>query len=261
MSQLPDLADQLVCDEYGCDEAQTLSDHRPVSAELTIRAWKAADVPLAPTEAPTVRCRLKLHGLEHEHWAPTVAATPIDMEAGGSSRGAAGAAEQPAPVVTAAAVAGSTLHVAFPMPAEDPTYSLGRVQWLLGRASHSAYESVPYRDAHRDGVTLVAEIDVSATTAVHALVRLVDADGKGLGQGSIALPLPWLSPGGGEHRGETGTFEAILLHRGQSVGRLRGQATAAWAVSGVGSGAANAGGATMQPTVASLAEATYSARV
>ena len=134
------------------------------------------------------------------------------------------------------------LHVAFPMPAEDPGFSLNRVAWLLGRTGLSAFESVHWGIAAQCGVTLTAELDVAATRSVHALIKVLDSNHCTAGQAVVCLPLPWLShdetppslshpydhSGGTRH---TSSFEADLVHRGQRVGTLRGQMTAAFAVS------------------------------
>ena len=69
-----------------------------------------------------------------------------------------------------------------------------------------------------------------ATRAVHALVQMVDANGRSFGQGVVALPLPWLEQPGaaGAAPAEARPFEAELLHRGQCAGRLCGRMVASF---------------------------------
>ena len=130
------------------------------------------------------------------------------------------------------------LNVAFPMPSEDPAFALNRVAWLGGHAASSANEHVPWPVATQQGVSLTAELDVTATRSVHALLRLIDVDGDIIAQGAIAIPLPWLETAcTDEHRSVSDSsaaedavpFECALSRMGERVGSLGGQLTAQWA--------------------------------
>jgi endonuclease/exonuclease/phosphatase family metal-dependent hydrolase len=227
---LPGLEPQLTCERYSCCESVTISDHRPVSAELTVRAWRPSDGsgdgeaasqsgapasrrmtwasrPRAPRRS--VRCRLSLTDLEL-----SLMGSVAQQEASGRS-----AASQVGLALTQAA----ELQLVFPMPAEDPSFALNRIAWLVGKATLSAHERVPWHVAERNGVTGTAELDVSSTRVVHALVKLIDADGRSVGQGVVAVPLPWLT---GPAEGGARDFEAQLVRCGQHVGDLRGRTNA-----------------------------------
>lgn len=239
---LPDLVPQLTVERYACHEALACSDHRPVGADMTLRTWQPSTEARGPSVSWTLRCRLKLGDVKLEYEAPGNGGAPGHGEARGNvSPGAPPAAAAVAPPST-------TLEATFPMPAEDPSFSLGRVQWLLGRASASAFARLPLEEAAAAGVVLVAEVDVSATRAVHALVKLVDANGGTLGQGVITVPMPWLS-GGGTTTTSTARsrFDTTLVESGQGAGRLRGELTAVWAIAADGAAAQDEGPAFVDP--------------
>ena len=206
---LPDLAPSLICERYLSEETIVQSDHRPVAAELTLNTWRPHTIAAAPARgSATVRCRLWLHDLSY-----------LPLSSSDS--------------------APSAVHVAFPMPAEDPSFALNRVAWLFGRPANSAYERVAWgaATATEHGVSLTAEVDCSAVKSVHALVHVVDSAGATLGQGAVVVPLPWLQPPGTLANGDAEggvPFEASLLHRGQRVGSLNGVASALWLCGKVG---------------------------
>ena len=189
---LPDLAPDLTCKDYAVDEGLVLSDHRPVTAEISLSAWKPQPRP----SGSAIRCRLWIHNLSVR------------------------------PLMQLAAPA--AVQVAFPMPAEDPSFALNRVAWLFGRPANSAYERVTWgaATAAEHGVSLTAEIEVDAVRSVHALVKVVDASEGTVGQAVITVLLPWLHPG--MDADGVVPFEAPLVHRGQRMGTLVGSASALW---------------------------------
>ena len=210
-ASLSDLTAQLTCSEYTCNESLVLSDHRPVSASLSLSAWRQAERVAAGRSCSSsgrggssssssssssagasrrhVRCRLHLYDLELR--LESRADRLTGALRGPSSKMRDGRDTSQRCMEPQAAPTPAVVNMAFPMPAEDPAFALQRIAWLLGRASASANEHVPWPLAMAEGVTLTAELDLGATRSVHALVRFLDADNAKIGQGSIALPLPW----------------------------------------------------------------------
>ena len=98
-----------------------------------------------------------------------------------------------------------------------------------------------------EGYRRTAEISVVATNAVHALIKVTDADGASIGQTVLPLPLPWLQPdrptgGGFGGFGAEGTrsIEMELTLMGQSVGMLSADITVTWSVPASAAAAATA---------------------
>ena len=202
-SLTPDLQAALRVISYSSCELLSISDHRPVAAEIEI-STPARET--APLDGPhrTSACEVHLCRLDLAATDAAAVATATAMELHGASTATDGTAATAlfAPVCASRV---ASLHMLLPLPAERSDFALERLQSIFGgggggggggaggvggsaagEGGAGMRAAVPWSEARRDGVR--GSVQLSGTPVTHhALLRLLDEGGGILGEGVLAV--------------------------------------------------------------------------
>lgn len=239
---MADMRDQLrESGQYSSAEGMTLSDHRPISIDLELRTQRRGAVfsrfasrALAQVQRThRVRCHIELTQLQvvgaAEETEPQGRASLVSASLTTSAAAtcpshhvSTSSENNPPTMAPRAASTVAAISIAFPMPAEDPDFSLTRLAHLLGKRGSSAFKTTswPLRP-DGSGLVLVAELDAMAARAFHVLIQLLDAEGVSIAQGSLAILPPWMEPNDSSQLPAVQAMSSHRLRQGSAVARLR----------------------------------------
>ena len=258
LHSLPDLSGQLSCTCYSSSEHMAVSDHRPVCADLELRAPGLMPPAPKPTRCELTLSRLSIEGLPEADYRPSLtkaeSSAPEEIEAARDSMSRASLlSDAQSPADDAAGKKKKKkarrplqedqvhgMHVLLPLPSEASGSALAAVEGLLGEKSTRAADEGSARWARAVQTGLSASAQFDAPRPVHALLKLLDASGESLGQGVLAVLPPGASvapaaAGGGAGGAvqavasvRPGPFALELTVEGRLVGILRGDVEVGW---------------------------------